>query len=90
MKARPSKRKRRIQPQKTYTFNVKCSFALQFSLNQSEVEQDSEGGEGDVCPTSKALRSLEKEFTEALGAAFSIDTIEAYADFDDLIAVEVV
>lgn len=82
-----SKAKRRIKSEKIYHFNVKCSFAIQFSFTESEVEQDSEGSKGDFSPTPKALRNLAKELTNAFQELYAIDDIEAHADFDDLLGV---
>jgi hypothetical protein len=86
MKRKPSKRKRRVTPEKRYDFNVKCSFTLQFGFVESEIAQDPEGGIGDFRPTDKTLRSLKKELTEALGN-YGVGDFELYADSDDLLGI---
>jgi hypothetical protein len=70
-----------------YTFNVNCSFEVQFSFAASEVEQDPEGAEGDLCPTESALQALSDELRQTLGENYVVDKVEAVADFDDLMGI---
>lgn len=72
-----------------FTYMVACSFKMQFTFTDSEVEQSDEGAEGDMSPTDTALEALSQEIAECLGEHFGgIDKMEAYADFDDLLGVE--
>lgn len=71
-----------------YTYNVSVSFQMQFTFSETEVEQSDEGDDGDMSPTKAALESLGKEIAECLGEHFGVGTIEAWADFDDLLRVE--
>jgi hypothetical protein len=82
-KPKPQKRNRRH-----YTYNVTCSFALQYTFTHAEVEQDSEGDEGDLVPTDKALRRLDRRIAKSLGNDFCVSFIEAHADSDDLLGVD--
>jgi hypothetical protein len=72
-----------------FTYMVACSFKMQFTFNESEVEQSDEGAEGDMSPTDAALAALCHEIEECLGEHFGgVDKMEACADFDDLLGVE--
>lgn len=70
-----------------FTYCVHCSFEIEHVFDEAEVEQDSEGGEGDFSPTEAALKALEKEFTELLGYDHVVTSFEAVACFDDLLGV---
>jgi hypothetical protein len=86
MKIEPSKRK---QPAKSgkriYTYMVTCSFRLQYSFVESEVEQDPGGDEGELQPTDKALRVLEKDLTEILGQDYCVTDLQAKAESDQFL-----
>jgi len=74
---------------KHFTYNVACSFNMQFTFPESDVEQSDEGGEGDVSPTDSALEALGKEIEECLGERFGgVANVEVCADFDDLLGVD--
>lgn len=73
---------------KTYTYLVSCSFELQYTFTESEVEQDPEGDEGDVCPTDDALATLERDLLDTLGDNYAIESLEACADSDALLGVD--
>ena len=55
---------------KHFTYNVACSFNMQFTFPESDVEQSDEGGEGNMSPTDSALEALEKEIEECLMEVF--------------------
>ena len=46
--------------EKYYTYMISCSFKMQYTFTEKEVEQAEEGGEGDVDPTEDALMDLER------------------------------
>ena len=58
-----------IAPCTLYRFRLGCTFEVQFSFDESEVETDPEGDETDVEPTGAALVALNKELTEWLNVA---------------------
>jgi hypothetical protein len=65
-----------------YTFNVQCSFDVQYTFKESEVEPDPEGEEGAVQPTEVALRVLEGDLLAALHYNYAVDEVQASADSD--------
>ena len=72
-----------------FTYLVTCSFNMQFTFTDSEVEQSDEGAEGDMSPTDAALEALAQEVANRLGEHFGgVEKIEACADFDDLLGTE--
>ena len=73
---------------KRYTFNVVCSFAMQFTFSESEVQPDSEGSESDVEPSELALEKLEAELNDFLSQHYGVTKVEAYADSDALLGIE--
>lgn len=74
---------------KHFTYNVACSFNMQFTFPESDVEQSDEGDEGNMSPTDLALESLGKEIEECLGEQFGgVTNVEVCADFDDLLGVD--
>lgn len=74
---------------KHFSYSVGCSFNMQFTFTESEVEQSDEENEGDMSPTDHALGELRKEIEECLCEHFGgVDKIEVWADFDDLLGVE--
>ena len=50
--------------QKRYTFTVTCSFTMQHTFDESEIEPDPGGNETDVEPTDRALLALARELEE--------------------------
>jgi hypothetical protein len=72
---------------KIYTYNVICSFNLQYSFTESEVENDPGGAETDFNPTDKALKTLEKDLRETLGQNYAVSNLEAYAESDSLLGI---
>ncbi|MEP7282789.1 MAG: hypothetical protein ABI696_12485 [Rubrivivax sp.] len=71
-----------------YTYNVTCSFTVQYTFTENEVEQAVEGGEGDLDPTSVALAEMAAEVRDCLADRFGIVEVEAWADFDELLGDE--
>lgn len=72
---------------KTYTYRVVCSFALQHSFTESEVENDSDSGESDVLPTDAALSALKEELQATLNHNYAISSFDIHAESDDLLGI---
>lgn len=73
---------------KHYTFKVVCSFTMQYTFTDEEVQQDAGGNDGDVEPTDEAQRQLENDLTECLGQNYALNgNVEVDADSDDLLGV---
>ena len=70
-----------------YTFNLLCSFRMQFTFTEKEVQPDPDGDEKDFEPTDEALRALEQEVAEHLGQNYAVSDVEVDADSDSLIGV---
>ena len=75
-------------PMKHYTFVMTCSFGMQFTFTEHEVEPDTGGLEGDVVPTDDALLRLQAELKEYLGQSYSVEKMEVYSDSDALLGVD--
>lgn len=73
---------------KHYTFNLVCSFTMQFTFPEREVQQDADGADGDVEPTDAALAQVETELKEHLQQIFPVDKVEIFADSDNLLGVD--
>ena len=74
-------------PEKYYTYNVSVSFDMQFTFNEKDVQPSDGGDENDFDPSDQALLDLEKELEDYLSQNYSIDEIEAWANFDNLLGV---
>ncbi len=72
---------------KHYTYLLNCSFDMQFTFTESEVEQDSEGGKGDFVPTDGVLKLLAKELENYLANNYVVQRMEVEADSDFLLGV---
>jgi hypothetical protein len=72
---------------KTYTFRVECSFALQYSFTESEIERDPDGGASDVLPTDPALSALRGELLATLSEKYPISILELCSESEDLLGV---
>ena len=70
---------------KSYSYLVLCVSKIQHTFSEAEVEQDTEGNEGDFIPTTAAMAALEKELQEALAEKFVVESTEASTESDDLI-----
>ena len=73
---------------KTYTFNVCCSFEMQFTFRDDEVEPCPDGGETDVEPTDEALEALQRELEEYLSKHYVVSEIDASAEPDSLLGTQ--
>ena len=70
---------------KLYTFRVLCSFEIQYTFTESEVEPDPGGDEGDFCPTDAAIKALEQELRDLIQQNHAVSAFEAYAESDELL-----
>lgn len=73
---------------KHYTFRVVCSFTMQHTFTEDEMEPDPEGGEGDVVPTDEGMLALQRELEEHLRGDYVVDEVELDTDSDALLGVE--
>ena len=87
MKTKPTKPKQNTKRKKLYTYDVTCSFNLQYSFTASEVEPDPDGGKGDFIPTDEAIRNLEKKLTEAIGLNFYVSNFQIDVESDQLLGI---
>jgi hypothetical protein len=88
MKKKPkSRRTTSSDEERIYTYDVVCTFSLQYSFRESEVEQDPEGAEGDLQPREDALTALENELTEVIMQNYVVTEMTAEAESDNLIGV---
>ena len=72
-------------PKKLYTYLVTMDVKMQFTFNEDEVEQAEEGGPVDIDPTQRALDALGKEIKDCLSNNYAVQSVEAWADFDELL-----
>lgn len=87
MKTKSTKPKQSAKHKKIYTFDVTCSFSLQYSFTESEVEPDPEGGKGDFIPTDEAISTLEKELTDVIGFNYCVSDFQADVESDQLLGI---
>ena len=74
---------------RSFTFTVVCSFSMQYTFSEDEVQPDTGGGDGDFEPTDDALLRLEKNIEQELeGIWGGIEDVDASADSESLTAVE--
>jgi len=73
---------------KTYTYRVICSFTVQHSFTESEVEQDPGGHASDVVPTDEALSALREELEAALVEDHAVSCFDIHAESDDLLGTD--
>ena len=73
---------------KHYTFNVVCSFNMQFTFTENEVQPDSDGSESDIEPSDSALTNLEQNLKDFLSQHYCVANVEVYADSDALLGIE--
>ncbi len=71
-----------------YTFKVSCSFQIQYTFSDDEVQIDPDGNEEDFEPTSVALETLEHELEEYLFKAYAVEDVLASADSNTLIGID--
>lgn len=72
---------------KIYTYDVTCSFDLEYSFTESEIIQDPEGGEGDFIPTDEAINDLENRLKEVIGNDFYISNLQADVESEQLLGI---
>jgi hypothetical protein len=82
-----TKKSSTAKSKRDYTFSVYVSFTMQGTFSGKEVHPAKEGGEDDVEPTEKALAALADRVKECLSQDFVIDDIDAWADYDQLLAI---
>ncbi len=74
---------------KHYTFKVICSFSMQYTFTEDEVETDNDVGESCFEPTYTAQQRLAGELRELIGNHYALnDDIEICAESDDLLGVD--
>jgi len=71
--------------QKRYTFNVTCSFTMQHTCDESEIEPDPGGNETDVEPTDRALLALARGLEELLSTHYPVSDVDASSDSEMLL-----
>jgi len=74
-------------PKLAYTFEVTCTFRLQYSFKDAEVEPKAGGAEGDLVPTDGAIRALANEIEETLGYRHQVTDLKVEMDSNDLLGV---
>ena len=74
--------------QKIYTYRVLCSFELQYSFNESEVERDWDGDETDFSPTDEAISALEQELLQTLQNNYVVESVDARTEFSLILGAE--
>lgn len=62
---------------KHYTFTLTCSFTMQFTFDESLVE---EIDDGELEPTDDALASVANEIAEQLGKNYVVNNVDVDAD----------
>ena len=72
---------------KKYTFTVCCTFNVQFTFDESEVEPDPGGDETDVEPKDEALETLEREIESYLSEQYGVFDFDASTDSGLLLGV---
>ncbi len=73
---------------KFYTYTVTCSFEMQYTFREDQIEQAEEGREGDLDPTEQALEEVADEIRKCLEQQWGVTNVEAWADFDCLLGVD--
>jgi hypothetical protein len=73
---------------KHYTFNVVCSFTMQFTFTEYEVQPGSDGSESDVVPLDSELTKIEVELRNLLSQHYSVGEVDLYAGSDALLGIE--
>ena len=75
--------------ERSYTFTVACTFCMQYTFREDEVQPDEGGGAEDFEPTDETLLSLEQEIKEKLQDIWGgVTDVDASADSESLIAFE--
>jgi len=72
---------------KYYTYQMSCSFQMQYTFSQDELVKASEGDENDFEPSDGSLINLQNEMREYLSQKWSVSDVEVDAEFDSLLGV---
>jgi hypothetical protein len=72
---------------KHYTYTVICSFSMQYTFTEDEVEEAEGGESGDFEPTEKAMIELQYELNEYLGNSYPISDLTVETEFDALLGI---
>lgn len=72
---------------KNYTFQVFCSFKMQYTFAEDEVARDPGGDETDFEPKDEALEALELELNELLSSNYPVSDVDASADSNGFIGM---
>jgi hypothetical protein len=74
---------------KHYTYEVICSFTMQYTFTADEVEQGDGTDPGEFEPTETALAALREEVREHLQLEFfGVDDLNIEAETDNLLGIE--
>lgn len=73
---------------KLYTYSLACSFHVQFTFSESEIEGCVDEEHPEIEPTDAALTALRNELQEVLGSNYSISSFHIHADPDCLLGIE--
>lgn len=65
---------------RSYTFMVYCSFKMQHTFLEDEVQIDPDGDGEEFEPTSVALATLEQELEEYLFSSYGAGDVDVSAD----------
>jgi hypothetical protein len=88
LKVRESNSKEQGQKSaRSYTFKVNCSFQMQYTFSDDEVQIDPDGNEEDFEPTHAALATLEQEIEEHLLKLYMAEDVNVSADSNSLIGI---
>ena len=72
---------------KKYTFRVFCTFEVQHTFGENEVEPDPDGDDTDVEPTDDALQAYGRELESYLAEHYSVSDVEVSTDSDLMLGV---
>jgi hypothetical protein len=87
-KKRMKKRVSAVPANKSFTYNIHCSFDFQFTFLQRQVCHSDDGDIGDMVPKDSVLASLAKEIEEYLIQSYSVDNVEVHTHCDDLLGID--
>lgn len=79
--------KQNPKPEYNFTFKVFCSFEMEYTFSEDEVERDLNVRPEDADPTDAALEALERELGEHLSQLYPGIEVDASADSASLLAV---
>jgi hypothetical protein len=73
---------------KHYTFDVYCTFKMQYTFSADEVQRDPGGDETDFEPKDEALEALERELEGYLSENYPVADVDASADSNSFLGVD--